>query len=297
MKSLGIHTFVWTGSTAKADLDAAMAKSAELGYGLIEFPRLDPNSPDLDIDWLGKRLQDHRLKAALTMGLTLHSDISSEDADAVARGEQILDDAVRVTRDLGSQILGGILYSAHTKYQTMPTQQGWRNSVDVIGRVAERAKASGVSLNLEVVNRFESNLINTAAQGLEFIAATGSDNVFIHLDTFHMMIEETDPSAAIRMVGDKLGYFHLGESHRGYLGAGLVNFPAIFDALIDIGYHGEMTFESFSNTVVDRHLSATCAIWRNTWTDNVELARAAKGFIETRYAEALRRAATLRGTC
>jgi len=128
MNPLGIHTFVWTGSTAKADLDAAMEKSAALGYGLIEFPRLDPNSPDLDIDWLGKRLQDHKLKAALTMGLTLDSDISSENTDAVARGEKILDDAVRVTRDIGSHILGGILYSAHTKYQTMPTQQGWRNS-------------------------------------------------------------------------------------------------------------------------------------------------------------------------
>jgi len=270
-----------------------MEKSAALGYGLIEFPRLDPAK--FNVAWLAKRLRDYQLKVVVTLGLPLNNDISSEDADTVKRGEQFLDDAVRVTRDLGGEKLGGIVFSAHTKYQTMPTRKGWQNSVDTLARVAGRAKTAGVSINLEIVNRFESNLLNTAAQGLEYIAASGSDNIFLHLDTFHMAIEECDPAAAIRLAGDKLGYFHIGENYRGHLGTGTINFPAIFDALVGIGYEDYMTFESFSHAVMDRDLSITCGIWRDTWTDNMDLAWMAKAFIETQYAQALRRADVVRG--
>ena len=108
MKTLGIHSFVWTGGTTQEDLESAMEKSAALGYGLIEFPRLDPSK--FDVAWLAKRLEDYKLKVVVTMGLPLDSDISSEDADSVKRGEQVLDDAVKVTRDLGGEKLGGIIF-------------------------------------------------------------------------------------------------------------------------------------------------------------------------------------------
>lgn len=288
MKTLGIHSFVWTGGTTQQDLEGAMEKSADLGYGLIEFPRLDPSK--FDVAWLAKRLADYKLKVVVTMGLPLDSDISSEDPDAIARGEAALNDAVAVTRDLGGEKLGGIIFSAHTKYFRMPTRKGWENSVAVMSRVAEKAKSSGVSMNLEIVNRFESNLLNTTAQGLAYIEATGSDNVFLHLDTFHMNIEENDPAAAIKLAGKKLGYFHIGENYRGYLGTGTINFPAMFDALVAIGYDDYLTFESFSTEVVDEDLSITCGIWRDTWIDNVEVARLAKAFIESRYDEAERKA-------
>jgi D-psicose/D-tagatose/L-ribulose 3-epimerase len=230
----------------------------------------------------------------VTMGLPLQADISSEDAATVARGEAILRDAVSVARDLGAQKLGGIIFSAHTKYFAPPTRKGWDNSVAALTRVAEHARASGVTLNLEVVNRFESNLLNTTAQGLAFIRDTGMDNIFLHLDTFHMNIEEADPAQAIRSAGDRLGYFHIGESNRGFLGSGTVNFPAIFDVLVETGYDDYITFESFSSEVVDADLSITCGIWRNTWTDNIALARHAKTFIEERLEEARRKAVAVR---
>jgi D-psicose/D-tagatose/L-ribulose 3-epimerase len=119
-----------------------------------------------------------------------------------------------------------------------------------------------IDLVLEVVNRFETNLLNTTAQGLKFIEDTGSDYVRLHLDTFHMNIEEANPAAAIRLAGDKIGYFHIGESNRGYLGDGVINFDLFFDALSDIDYKRDIVFESFSTTVVDEGLSLACAIWR-----------------------------------
>ena len=130
------------------------------------------------------------------MGLTLDSDVSSEDPATVAAGKGVLADAVRAVRDIGGNKLGGILYSAHTKYGRQPTKRGWDNSVAAIAETAALAKGCGVDLVLEIVNRFETNLLNTTAQGLKFIEDTGSDHVRLHLDTFHMNIEEANPAAA-----------------------------------------------------------------------------------------------------
>ncbi|TJV68117.1 MAG: sugar phosphate isomerase/epimerase, partial [Mesorhizobium sp.] len=77
----------------------------------------------------------------------------------------------------------------------------------------------------------------------------------------------------------KIGYVHIGESHRGFLGTGNIDFAAIFDALTAIGYGDDLSFESFSSEIVDENLSKKTAIWRNLWTDNMELARHARRFI------------------
>jgi len=290
MARLGIHSFVWTGGQTQAMLEEAMEKSASCGYRLIEFAYLRPEKFDLDA--LAKRARALDLDIAVTMGLPFSHDVSSEDQSSVRAGEAMLADAVRAVRDIGGSKLGGILYSAHGKYASMPTQAGWNNSVAAIARTADHAKQAGVDLVLEIVNRFETNLLNTTAQGLAFVEATGSDHVRLHLDTFHMNIEEANPAAAIRLAGDKIGYFHIGESNRGYLGDGVIAFDAIFDALLDINYQRDITFESFSSAVVDEGLSLACAIWRDTWTDNMPLARHARSFIELKMDEARRRRAT-----
>ena len=212
------------------------------------------------------------------MGLPFSADVSSEDARRCAKaGEALARQCRRAVRDIGGTKLGGILYSAHTKYSTMPSDRGRKNSIAAIARTADLAKQAGVDLVLEIVNRFETNLLNTTAQGLDFIKATGSDHVRLHLDTFHMNIEEANPAAAIRLAGDKIGYFHIGESNRGYLGDGVIDFDRIFDALLDIGYERDITFESFSSAVVDEALSLACAIWRDTWTENMPLGEARQG--------------------
>ncbi|MDX3924317.1 MAG: sugar phosphate isomerase/epimerase [Shinella sp.] len=290
MSRLGIHSFVWTDGGTQEQLEQAMEKSAACGYRLIEFAYLRPEK--FDLAQLSRKARGLDLEIAVTMGLPLSADVSSEDMAVVRKGEQLLADAVKAVRDIGGTKLGGILYSAHTKYSTLPSDRGRKNSIAAIARTADLAKAAGVDLVLEVVNRFESNILNTTAQGLDFIKATGSDHVTLHLDTFHMNIEEANPAAAIRLAGDKIGYFHIGESNRGYLGDGVINFDLIFDALLDIGYKRDITFESFSSAVVDDALSLACAIWRDTWTDNQPLARHAKSFIDLKLEEAGRRRAT-----
>lgn len=290
MRRLGIHSFVWTGGQTQEGLEMALERSAAHGYRAIEFAYLRPEK--FDLDRLSQKARSLDVEIGVTMGLPLSADVSSEDDSVVRKGKALLVDAVKAVRDIGGNKLGGILYSAHTKYNSLPTERGWKNSAAAIAETAEAAKAAGVDLVLELVNRFETNLLNTTAQGLRFVEETGSDHVRLHLDTFHMNIEEANPAAAIRLAGDKIGYFHIGESNRGYLGDGVIDFDRIFDALVEIDYSRDIVFESFSNAVVDEGLSLACAIWRDVWTDNDPLAEHAKKFIEMKYAEAQRRHAT-----
>ncbi|RWX80987.1 sugar phosphate isomerase/epimerase [Neorhizobium lilium] len=278
MSKIGVHSFVWSAGSSKDELEKALVNTHELGFDLIEFSYIDPGQ--VDVGWLASRLRELKLDVAISMGLPASGDISSSDASVVARGTEILHTAVALTRDLGGTKLGGILNAAHGKAESALTRKAWDTSVAAFTKVAETAKTAGVTLNLEVVNRFESNMLNTAAQGLAYIADVGVSNVFLHLDTFHMNIEEADIGLAIRHAAEKIGYVHIGESHRGYLGTGNIDFAAIFDALVAIDWQDYVTFESFSSAIVDRDLSLKTGIWRDLWTDNVALARHARKFIE-----------------
>lgn len=278
MNKIGIHAQVWVGGWSEAEARKAIENSRATGYDLIEIPALDPST--IDVRMTRKILDEVGLGAVCSLGLSLDTDISSPDPEVVARGERLLHDAIALTRDLGGDYLGGVISSALSRYTQPVSPQGRANCVRVLHKLAEQAAASNITLGLEVVNRYESNLLNTAQQALELIKEIGADNVKVHLDTYHMNIEEANFSAPILACGDQLGYAHVGESHRGYPGTGTVDFPAFFSALAAINYQGTITFESFSSAVVAPGLSTTLAIWRNLWSDSTDLARQAREFID-----------------
>ncbi|MES0066407.1 sugar phosphate isomerase/epimerase [Mesorhizobium sp. M0074] len=294
MSRIGIHSFVWSASSAQGDLERTLANTREAGFDLIEFSYLDP--ANVDIDGLAKRIADLGLGVAISIGLPADGDISSADKTIAAYGVEILERTIALTRDLGGQKVAGILSTSHGLQSEAPTRDQWNRSAGTLAEVADTAKSAGVTLNLEIVNRFESNLLNTAAQGMAFIADSGSDNIFLHLDSFHMNIEEADVGLAIRNAVGKIGYVHIGESHRGFLGTGNIDFAAIFDALTAIGYSDDLSFESFSSEIVDENLSRKTAIWRNLWTDNIELAKHARRFIALGLETARRKAELVSAT-
>ena len=278
MSNLGVHALVWVGGWSHKECESAISKSAELGFDYIEIPALDPSS--IDTKYTLAQLEKYGIGATVSLGLPLDCDISSEDPEVVARGEVLLNDALRLTGEIGATHMCGILYSGFAKDMQPKTERGVQNSAEVLFRIAEKAKLENIAIGLEVVNRYETNLLNTGAEGVEMVKRIGSDNVCVHLDTYHMHIEESGLSNAIRACGDHLGYFHVGESHRGYLGSGNIDFQDIFRALAEISYSGPITFESFSSSVVSADLSNILGIWRNLWEDSEDLARHAKTFIE-----------------
>jgi D-psicose/D-tagatose/L-ribulose 3-epimerase len=275
---LGIHALVWAGSWSEADRHKAIAGAAACSYDLIEIPLLNPST--VDAAATVKLLKEYKLMAVTSLGLSGQTDISSTDPDVVARGEALLNEALMVTGDLGAKYMGGVLYSALHKYDSPTTEEGRNNCAKVLGRLAEKAKDMEIVIGLEPVNRYESNVINTAEDAIAMIERTGSDNIVVHLDSYHMNIEESGFSSAIERCGKKLGYFHIGESNRGYLGSGTINFQRIFQSLRENNYTGPITFESFSSAIVEPRLSSALAVWRNLWSDSYDLARHAKAFME-----------------
>ena len=278
MNKLGVHALVWVGGWSHAECTKAIEQTAKLGFDLIEIPALDPKS--IDVDFTRKTLEQNKLGVTMSLGLDAAADISSEDPDKVKAGEARLADALRVARDIGATHVCGILYSAFQKYFVPPTEKGIENSIGAIRRLCDAAAKSNITIGMEVVNRYESNVLNTAAQAVAFCKRVGAPNVKVHLDTYHMNIEEADNEAAILQTGDHLGYFHVGESNRGYMGAGSIDFDKIFRGIAKIGYTGPITFESFSSAVVNPQLSGILAIWRNLWVDGQDLAGHAKAYIE-----------------
>lgn len=286
---LGVHALVWTGGWSPADAERAIASTKAAGFDLIEIPALDPER--IDIADTRARLEAHGLSAGFSLGLTLDADINSEDTAVVSRGRARLLSALDVTRGVGSTYLGGVLFGALAKYPGPTTDRARANSVAVIKELAQESAQHGITLGLEFVNRYESNLLNTVEQTLEFMDRVDEPNVVVHADVYHMNIEERDFRRPLLLAGDRLGYVHIGESNRGYLGEGTIDFAEAFDALAEMDYTGPLTFESFSSTVVDPQLSNTLGVWRNLWEDGMDLATRARAFMAENMAEARARRA------
>jgi D-psicose/D-tagatose/L-ribulose 3-epimerase len=274
---LGVHALVWVGGWSPAEARQAIASTAEAGYDLIEIPLLDPSS--VDARDTRSVLDEYGIAAGCSLGLSDATNVSSEDTAAVAAGRRLLDDALRATVELGADYLGGVLYGVLGRHEAPVSERGYANAVSAMQELCSNAEREGVTIGLEVVNRYESNVLNTTAQGLTFLEDIGAPNATLHLDTYHMNIEEPGMAAAIELAGDRLGYFHVGESNRGPLGTGSVDFAETFAALDRIGYDGTITFESFSSAVVSPALTRALCIWRETWDDSMELATSARRFV------------------
>jgi D-psicose/D-tagatose/L-ribulose 3-epimerase len=275
---IGVHGLVWAGGWSEAEARYSIKSAKEAGYDIIEILLMNPHN--VDAAMTRRLLEEYDVEATASLGLALDTDVSSEDPDTVRAGEQLLHDAFSVARDFGATYVGGVLYGALNKYSAPVTPRGRANSVAAVQKLCDEAADSGITLGLEIVNRYESNLLNTAQQAVDYIKEVDKPNLFVHLDTYHMNIEEPDNYGAVITCGGLLGYVHIGESHRGYLGSGNVNFTSLFRGLGTIGYTGPITFESFSSEVLMPELTTSLAIWRDLWSDSADLATHARGFID-----------------
>jgi D-psicose/D-tagatose/L-ribulose 3-epimerase len=285
--AIGVHQLVWVPGWSDSECDWALQATKEAGYDFIEIALLDPSS--VDGVRTRKQLANYGLSASCSLGLSFDTDISSPDPDVVQRGEALLREALDVASALGAQYLGGVIYSALGKYRA-PAAVGAKSQVAaVLRRVADKARERDITIGLEVVNRYETNLVNCARQALALIELTGAANMVVHLDVYHMNIEEGDLERPVIECGDRLGYVHIGESHRGYLGTGTIDFPQFFRALARVHYSGPIAFESFSSAVISTDFCSALAVWRDLWDDGEDLARQARQFIQQQL-DAARRA-------
>lgn len=274
---LGCHGLVWTGSFDEAGFDLAVQNTKAAGYDLLEIPLLDPYN--FDVAAAKRSLRKNPIAITSSLGLPAYADVSSADPEKMAAGEKFLTRTLEILHELEAEYLVGAIYSQLTKYSAPATLGGRQASQEVMNTIADKAEGLGIRLGLEVVNRYETNLFNTGRGALAFIEEIGHDNIGVHLDTYHMNIEEPDMYTPVLESAAKLMYVHIGESHRGYLGSGSVDFSSFYRALAQVGYDGPMVFESFSSAVVSADLSNTLGIWRNLWDDSQDLGRHAFEFM------------------
>ena len=112
-----------------------------------------------------------------------------------------------------------------------------------VQRIAERAAQLKLRVAMEVLNRYESHMLNTAAQAVRFVQQVGAPNVGVLLDAYHMNIEEGDPAGAIMEAGRRLFVFHAADSNRQAVGRGHTNFLALLRALRRVGFDGDVIVE------------------------------------------------------
>ena len=276
----GGHALVWAGDWSAEGARAAISGAARSGYDYVEIALLDPWK--VDTAMTRDLLAEYGVRAHASLGLSPTTDVTSTDASIIAKGDELLRKATDVLHDLGGTELCGVLYCSLQKYPGPASRENRANSVAAMQRLSDYAADKGINVNFEVVNRYETNIINTGIEGLAFLDEVNRPNTFIHLDTYHMNIEEDGMEKSVIAAGDKLGFVHIGESHRGYLGSGNVDFDTFFAALKKINYQGPITFESFSSAVVDPALSNALCVWRNLWSDSDDLASTALSFMKAR---------------
>ena len=161
---------------------------------------------------------------------------------------------------LGSGALAGVTYGTIGKISGAPrTRAEFDGTARFIERAARAAKGHGLKLGVEPCNRYETHIMNTGADGRAYCEAAGQDNVFIHLDSYHMNIEERSLAQGIRDCGEWLGYFHLSESNRAAPGHGTIDWAEVYATLVEVGFDGITTLESMNH--VHPAIASALAIW------------------------------------
>lgn len=252
---IGAHTFIWTARWDQTGARLAATGAAAAGFDLIEIPLLDPSIVDI-ADTRGL-LESFDLGCTCSLGLPAGMHLPSAPDKALS----FLEEAVDVAADLGSSWLTGALYgSLGTLTGAPPTDA----EMEIVGRtlhqLAVYAEERGVALGLELINRYETYLLNTVEQAIRLLDRIDAPNVYAHLDTFHMNIEEPSFGSSVRRLGGRLGYVHLAESDRGVLGSGHFPFEEFLDSLVAAGYSGPLVVESFAHA--DAGIRIATATWR-----------------------------------
>jgi len=243
---------------------------------------LVPEPGELDPAEAGRAARDAGLFLALAARVNVQRDLASDEPAARAAGVDYLRRCVDVAVASGASIVGGPLYGTPLVFAGRPPAPIEETSrldrikrvVDGLRAAADHAAGSNVRFAVEPLNRFETDFCNTARQAVELCTAVDHSAVGIMLDTFHMNMEEDDLPEAVRLAAPHLIHFQANENHRGFLGTGHLDWPAICRALAEIGYAGAITLEPFRRT--DHRLSVPLAQWRPpTHDEDADLAHSA----------------------
>lgn len=250
----GAHSSLWMPEWDAGKADRALREASDYGLEFIEIGL--QNLDTIDVVETRRLFEKHRLRVVCSLGLPAEARPTVDVEAATGFLRKALDTTVAI----GGEALSGVIYgSIGERTGSPPSEAEYDAVVEVLAPVATYAKTLGLMLGIEAVNRYENHLINTSAQAGRLIQRIGNDNVFIHLDTYHLNIEE-NVADGIASAGAALGYIHMSESDRGVPGAGNINWDAVCAALKRNNFRGALALESFVE-MPPSHRSSL-ALWR-----------------------------------
>ena len=264
MNKLGIFVNFWEKSWT-IDYKYYIDKVKKLGYDILEFqaqPLLEMTNEECRA--IKKYADERGIKLSYSLGLNPKYDVASPDKEVRAGGVEYLSNIVRKIAVMDGELFSGVTYAGWgvPDYFVDEAEKEalFCRSVDSMQQVMKVAEKEGVTVCCEAVNRFESPLINTAAEAIEYADMVNSKNIGIHLDTYHMNIEENNIGDAIRLVGKRLRHFHTGENNRNVPGRGHLDWDEIFKALKEINYENDIVSEPF--LMMGNEVGYDIRVWR-----------------------------------
>jgi len=249
MNKVGIYFAYWT-SEWKADYSYYIDKVKNLGFDVLEVCAANfVDASEAECAQIKSAAKAAGIELTFCLGASPEYDISAPDVSVRNTGIEYMKRVLEVAYRMGVRIYGGINYACWP-VQVTPDNLAEKNayrsrSLESLRKILPTAEDCGVYYCVEVVNRFEQFLLNTAKEALLFCEDTGSRNAKILLDTFHMNIEEDSITDAILTAGDRLGHLHIGETNRKTPGTGRIPWNDVVRSLHRISYEGAIVMEPF----------------------------------------------------
>jgi D-psicose/D-tagatose/L-ribulose 3-epimerase len=277
MNQIGASTWIWTSPFSDTDL-GLVARAKALGFDVLEIAVEDPEA------FSAAAVRDAGEEAGVSFtvcgAMGPDRDLSHDDPAIRENAVAYVKRCIEIAAELNAPHFVGPLYSAVGKTRMLEprAREAQRKlAVESLKTAADHAAAHGVSLGIEPLNRFETDLVNTAEQVLELVDRVDSDHVGVLLDTFHMNIDEKSISAAVHLVGDRLLQVHTCENDRGTPGTGHFPWADLFEALREIDFRGPLVIESFTPGIEE--IAKAVSLWRPLDAPSDELARNGAAFL------------------
>ena len=263
MNKLGIFTNFWENNW-DFEHKKYIKKVQNIGFDILEFqaqPLLD--MPENKMNDIKKCADECGIELTYSLGLDMKYDISSEDEAIRIGGIDYLKRIIERVSYMGGNAISGVGYAGWGTPSGIINDKALilERSVGSMRKIMKTAEDYGVMYAAEAVNRFESVLINTSSEALDYVNRVGSSHIGVLLDTYHMNIEEDNIGNAIRLAGEKLFAVHTGDNNRRCPGRGHIDFDEIFEALADIKYKGRIVSEPFVK--MGGEVGQDIKVWRN----------------------------------
>lgn len=279
---IGASTWLWVSPLTTAAAETLLPRIAQLGFSTVELPLEDPAL--VDAKQILRVAQDHGLGVSVCGAFGPGRDLTHVEASVREATQNYIRSCLDFAVEVGAPMFCGPLYAEVGKRRQLPEAERraeWQLAVAGVRQACETAAERKLRIAIEPLNRFETDLVHTAADAVRLARDVDHPAAGVMLDSFHMTIEEDNLEQAVRTAGPHLLHVQVSENQRGIPGTGLTDWSALARGLRAIGYGGSVVIESF--TPDNRDLAGAVCIWKRRAPDQDAFAREGLRFLQSHF--------------